>query len=241
MSENTPSDEDFDQPSGEEVVAGSVDCLRGAPLFAGVSDELVRQAATLFSLRRVGAGTIVDPGAAAPDGGVFVIRRGKIRIEHRIATRTALTSGVLGQGDAFGLQSLFGYAPQSVGLASQPALLLQAPANLFLRVVDDSLELWRNIARLHADALAATAAALQSFRSIELARRLLAIFERTAREHGIEVADGTLLDVALYPADIAALAGASEEHVADALALLEREGRLRIERSLIRLLSDENS
>ena len=46
-------------------------------------------------------------------------------------------------------------------------------------------------------------------------------FERGAREHGIAVSE-ILLDVAQHTADIAAMAGASEEHVDAALALLVR-------------------
>jgi CRP-like cAMP-binding protein len=223
---------------GEEVVAGTLDCLRGSPLFSGVPEAVVLEAAATFTLRRTRAGTSIEPGGAcARDAGVYVVRGGTVRMEFRIAPDTALDCGELRRGDAFGLESLFAAAPGPSIRSAGSALVMYAPAERFANLAGSSPELMRNVARGLAATLAATSGALYGYRSIGLARRLLEILQETASRYGVTVADGILLDVALAPADLAALAGASEARVESALALLQREGAIRIDGPLIRLLS----
>jgi CRP-like cAMP-binding protein len=223
---------------GDEVVAGTLDCLRGSPLFAGVPEAVVLEAAATFSLRRTHAGASIDPcGACARDAGVYVVRGGTLRMEFRIAADSALDCGELRRGDAFGLESLFAGSSGPSVRSAGTALVMHASAERFATLAGSSPQLMTNVARGLAATLAATSGALYGYRSIGLARRLLEILQDTASRYGVTVTDGILLDVALAPADLAALAGASEARVAGALALLQREGVIRIDGPLIRILS----
>ena len=66
---------------------------------------------------------------------------------------------------------------------------------------------------------------------------MYAALGKISLEHGVAIENGTLLDIALRPEDIAALTRSSADDVAMALFFLEREGRIRREGSLITLLA----
>jgi hypothetical protein len=94
-----------------------------------------------------------------------------------------------------------------------------------------------NVARVLADQLDGAATGVCGLGYAALCRCVYAALEHAALERGVRVADGTLLDVALGPDDVAALARTSPQDAATALFFLERDGRIRANGSSITLLA----
>jgi hypothetical protein len=115
-------------------------------------------------------------------------------------------------------------------------LLLSARSESLLPALDESARFARNVAEVLAQTLEGFAIALRGLLHTPCNERVFGVLERIAREHGVAVADGILLDVALAPDDIATLIRSSSGAAAEALFFLEREGRIRTDGSLITLL-----
>jgi CRP-like cAMP-binding protein len=221
---------------GDEVVANSSWHLRRSRLFAGVREDVVARYTPAFTLRSVPAGrSVVGDGSA--ERNVHVIRRGKVRIEHRVSADTVLVVSVLGSGDVFGLETVVGDpVPVRTAHCVRETLLLSAPSECVRPALDESARLARNVAESLAQTLDGFALALRGLVHAPCSKRVFQTLEQIAREHGVGVADGTLLDVALTPEDIAAVTDSSIETVAMAFFFLEREGHIRTDGSLITLL-----
>ena len=230
-------DPDDDPHFGDEIVANSVVHLRRSRLFAGAGDEVVTAYAHCFSLRLVPAGIVV--GAATMHGderAIYVIRRGRVRIEQTIAERLTIVTAVLRTTDVFGLEALFYDSPRSSARCVQDSLLLMAPVNRFRSILDRP-KISHNVARILAESLDDTSRALENLRYLGLTDAVFAALARIASEYGVAVRDGTLLDVALRPSDLAAIVRSSHADVTQALGLLERSGRIRRSGTSITLLS----
>ncbi len=222
---------------GDEVVASSGWHLRRSRLFAGVSDDVVARYAPAFALHSFRAGLSLALDGPAQRS-VHVIRRGKVRIEQHVSPGMALVLGVFGSGDAFGLETLVAEGAHArTAYCARETLLLSAPCNVLRPALDESARLARNVAEALAGTLDGFALALRGLLHAPASQRILQTLELIAREHGVRVADGILLDVALTPDDVATLARSSNETVERAIFFLEREGRIRTEGSLITLLA----
>ncbi|MGP6156448.1 MAG: Crp/Fnr family transcriptional regulator [Vulcanimicrobiaceae bacterium] len=224
------------QPFGAEVVANSGWHLRRSRLFAGVAEDVVARYAPAFALSTALAGDVLR---GEPEPNVHVIRRGRVRIQLWIADDAALAVNLLGPGDAFGTEALVvKNAPGTFAHCIRETLLLSAPAKSLLPALDESARFARNVAESLAHTLGGFSLALHGVTHARCTERVFRTLERIAREHGIGVTDGTLLDVALALDDVATLADFSSEAVATAFFFLEREGRIRRDGLLITLLRD---
>ena len=220
---------------GDEVLASSGWHLHRSRLFVGVAADVVARYACIFTLGLARAGSIVRNASAGGD--VHVIRRGKVRIEQYTCAGTAVIVSTLGSGDVFGLEHLVAerrYAP--LAHAVHETLLLSAPSDRLRPALDESARFARNVAESFAQSLDGFALALDGFVHAPCSDRVLQALERIAQEHGVSVAGGILLDIALSPDDIATLTRCSREAVTTALFFLEREGRIRTDGSLVTLL-----
>ena len=227
---------DDSQRFGDEVLANSVRHLRRSRLFAGVPGDLVESYAALFALRLVADDTaIVLDGRA--ERTVHVIRRGKVRIELRSPHGADLVVTRLAAGDVFGADTLFNKRPQaSIAVCTQRTMLLSAPAAALRSGLGRCARLSTNVAAILAAELDGFATAFRGLGYTELAHRIYTALERMSLERGVTVADGTLLDVELGPADLAALTRSPAKDVATAVFYLERDGWIRTNGSLITLL-----
>jgi hypothetical protein len=93
-----------------------------------------------------------------------------------------------------------------------------------------------NVAAILAAELDGFATTFRGLGYAELAHRIYSALERMSLERGVTVADGTLLDVELGAADLAALTRIPAQEVATAVFHLERDGWIRTNGSLITLL-----
>jgi CRP-like cAMP-binding protein len=221
---------------GDEVRVNSVDRLGRSRLFAGAERALVERCAAAFDLHRIADGTtIVLDGTA--ERSVHVIRRGAVRIELRGPRGVRLVAGQLREGDAFGVESLLGARPHATfAVCTQSTTLLSAPAAALAGALQASPAVGTNVARIVVEQFDGVAIALDGLRHAALAARIYAVLERLAPAYGVDVADGTLLDVALAADDVAALARCSAIDAETALFFLERDGRIGKNGSLITLL-----
>lgn len=240
MSHHDPRDpisHAMSEPCDVEVWANSVYRLQRCRLFAGTERELVERCAGSFTLSRIAASTTIVLGGDA-ELNVHVIRRGAVRLELRATHDMVMVVTQLRAGDVFGVETLLGEGPHATfAVCTQPTTLLSAPAAALASACRSSAQMSANVGRILARQLNGIAASLHGLRYACLATRVYAVLEAVALEHGVAVADGTLLDVALNADDVGVLTRCSPDDAAAALFFLERDGRIRTNGSLITLMT----
>jgi CRP-like cAMP-binding protein len=221
---------------GDEVLANSFDHLRRSRLFAEVPENLVETSAALFAPRLVPDGTaLVLDGRA--ERTVHVLRRGRVRLELRGPGSAVLVVRQLAAGDAFGVETLVERRPQfKIAVCTQRTMLLSASAAALQAALGRCARFSTNVAAILALELEGFATAFHGIGSVEHARRVYAALERISLERGVQVTGGTLLDIELGVADLAALTRSSPQEVAAAVFFLERDGWIRTNGSLITLV-----
>jgi hypothetical protein len=100
-----------------------------------------------------------------------------------------------------------------------------------------SARLSANVARVLAEHLDGAAIGLRALANTALCRCVYVALRNAALERGVAVEDGTLLDVALGPDDVAAVTRTSPQEAATALFFLERSGHIRRSGSMITLIA----
>jgi CRP-like cAMP-binding protein len=225
----------------DEVRENSIARLQRSRLFAGAPPALVERCAAAFALQRIAAGATLAVGGDSHRN-VHVLRHGTVRLELRAAYGTALVLGVLRDGDAFGVEALLGARPRAAfAVCCAGATVLSAPAAVLAPIVMASPVVTANVARILASELAGVETTLRHLHHARVAARVEDRLHALAVRHGVCVSGGTLLDIALDAADVAALINASPVDVEAALSVLERDGRIRVDGSLITLVAPSDA
>lgn len=163
--------------------------------------------------------------AGEPAEHLYVLASGRVKVVHPTARGTEVITDVLVPGDLFGTLSTLGDAtyPETaqalttvcalrMDLAAFRSVLAEHPA-VAMRVLDDVA------ARLQA---ARTGAARTVAGTVE--QRVAGVLLRLSERVGQEQRDGTLLQLPLTRADLAAMTGSTPESVSRVMSRLRRDG-----------------
>ena len=158
---------------------------------------------------------------------VYFIKRGAVRIARLTEDGKEVTVAVLGPGDLFGEESLFGDAPRStVAVAIDDVLLCTSKAEDLFTVLRSDPHLAMNVAKVLNERLGDAIATMEDLAYAKVGDRLMHLFRRLANEHGVPVPGGLRIDVRLTHADIASLIGSTRETVSLELAHLTKAGHI---------------
>ena len=162
-----------------------------------------------------------------PSRSIFLVKRGKVRLTRLTPDGKEVTIAVLGAGDLFGEETLFGDAPRTThAVCMEETLLCSAKADDLFALLAESPPLALNVAKVLSEKLIDASATMEDLAYASVSDRIVHLFERLATEHGIEGPHGVVLDVRLTHADIAALIGSTRETVSLELSNLAKAGRI---------------
>ncbi|HEX3462737.1 MAG TPA: Crp/Fnr family transcriptional regulator [Candidatus Elarobacter sp.] len=215
-------------PSGGDD-ANKVWYLRHNRLFVEATEAGVLASEHLFTMCEMPRGTrVFDQGDTTRI--VYVVKRGAVRIARETADGKDVTVALLGAGDFFGEETLFGDRPRTtVAVVVEDALLCTVRADdLFaLLAADPALAL--NVAKSLSGRLDDARATMEDLAYARVGDRIVHLYRKLAAEHGAAVRDGTRVDLRLTHADVASLVGSTRETVSAEMAKLVESGRLRLE------------
>ncbi|GAC1429553.1 MAG: Crp/Fnr family transcriptional regulator [Candidatus Velthaea sp.] len=161
---------------------------------------------------------------------VYFVKRGSVRIARLTEDGKEVTVAVLGPGDLFGEETLFGNEPRTtVAIAVDDVLLCTAQAEALFHMLRNDPRLALNVAKVLSERLGDAVATMEDLAYAKIPDRLMHVFRRLALEHGTTVEDGLRIDVRLTHADIASLIGSTRETVSLEMTALVRAGRLRLD------------
>jgi CRP/FNR family transcriptional regulator len=210
--------------------------LKQNRLFANAPSGAVVEGAEIFEMELLPKrATFFDQGDA--NKVVFLIKTGRVRIARNTADGKEVTVAILGPGDMFGEDALFGGAERTtVATCMEETLICKAHADELIGLLTGNSALALNVAQMLSDRLGDASATIEDLAYAKISDRLVNLFERLAGELGRPAEDGTFLDVRLTHQEIASIIGSTRETVSLEMSALVRAGQIKQENGYITVL-----
>jgi CRP/FNR family transcriptional regulator len=210
--------------------------LKKNRLFANVPVEAIAGSESIFTMELLPKrATFFDQGDAKKI--VFLIKTGRVRIARNTTDGKEVTVAILGPGDMFGEDALFGGGERTtVATCMEETLICKAHADDLFALLAGNSALALNVAQMLNDRLSDASATIEDLAYAKISDRLVNLFERLATEHGRTTGDGTLLDLRLTHQDIASIIGSTRETVSLEMSQLVRAGQIKQEGGYITVL-----
>jgi len=230
-----------DDPHGvgapESIGENKIWYLKKNRLFANVPVDTVVEGADIFTMQLLPKrATLFDQGDVHKV--VFLIKSGRVRIARNTADGKEVTVAILGPGDMFGEDALFGGIERTtVATCMEETLICRAHADDLFGLLAANSGLALNVAQMLSDRLGDASATIEDLAYAKISDRLVHLFDRLGAELGRATDDGTFLDVRLTHQDIAAMIGSTRETVSLELNALVRAGRIKQEGGYITVLA----
>ena len=217
------------EPPAQDDDANKVWYLRRNRLFLEAADAGIVSNEHLFTMCEMPRGTrVFDQGDTTRI--VYVVKRGTVRIARETADGKDVTVALLGAGDFFGEETLFGDRPRTtVAVVVEDALLCTVRADDLFALLAGDPQLALNVAKVVSDRLDDARATMEDLAYARVGDRIVHLYRKLATEQGVPVPGGMRVDLRLTHADVASLVGSTRETVSAELGKLVDAGRLRME------------
>jgi CRP-like cAMP-binding protein len=211
--------------------------LKQNRLFANAPADAVVECAGIFTMELLPKrATFFDQGDATKV--VFLIKTGRVRIARNTADGKEVTVAILGPGDMFGEDAIFGGTERTtVATCMEETLICKAHADDLIGLLTGNSALALNVAQILSDRLDDASATIEDLAYAKISDRLVNLFERLAGELGRPAEDGTFLDVRLTHQEIASIIGSTRETVSLEMNALVRAGQIKQENGYITVLT----
>jgi CRP/FNR family transcriptional regulator/CRP/FNR family cyclic AMP-dependent transcriptional regulator len=200
------------ETTGKPASSGATPFVR-VPLFANLDADSLRELAAVTRRRSYQAGEIIfhrdDPGQV-----LFVLREGKVRIYVTSPDGQEVTLAVLAPGDYFGELALLDGHPRSASaITLEPVEVYALRRADFINAVMQHPRIAIEVMTVLSRRLRDTDRMVEDLLFLDVHGRVAKKLLDLAAQHGVETADGILIDMRLTQADLAALVGSSRESV----------------------------
>jgi CRP/FNR family cyclic AMP-dependent transcriptional regulator len=221
----------------ESIGENKIWYLKKNRLFADVPVDDVAGGASIFTMELLPKrATLFDQGDATKI--VFLIKTGRVRISRNTSDGKEVTVAILGPGDMFGEDALFGGIERTtVATCMEETLICKAHADDLFGLLAGNSTLALNVAQMLSDRLNDASATIEDLAYAKISDRLVHLFDRLAGELGKATAEGTYLDVRLTHQDIASIIGSTRETVSLEMNQLVRAGQIKQEGGYITVLN----
>lgn len=219
-----------------QVAQNKVWYLRKNKLFAKTAVDSIGNVEHLFKMALLPKRTLIF-GQGERSSVVYLIKLGRVRISRETADGKEVTVAILGAGDIFGEETLFGEVTRTtIATCMEETLICTARADDLFALLSGNPTLALNVAEILSDRLGDASATIEDLALAKVSERLMHLFERLGGEHGKPTEEGVLLDIRLTHHDLASLIGSTRETVTLEIAGLVKSGRIKYDGRNITLL-----
>lgn len=222
-------------------LAERVIILQSLSLFKGLDTETLRQLAKNIRLREFQAGEVIyyqgDPGSTC-----HIVIQGKVRVFLVGEDGRELSVRILVPGEIFGEMALLEGLPRSANIETlEETWTLELAHDVLLECLRKSPTLALNLLQDLSARLRSSTVDAEELALLTVDERLTRQLHKLAEWSGVPVADGVRIMVPMTQQELAALIGTSRESVNRALVRLRRQGKVRLEKGWIVLLTERPS
>lgn len=202
--------------------------LRQSTLFAHAPQETVEGVQGIFRMERFPRKTLLfDLGDT--ERTIFVIKTGKVRLARLTPQGKEVTITVLGPGDMFGEEMLFGTQQRTTfAVVAEDALVCMSKADDLFAVMAADPALAVNVAKTLSSRLDQAADSIENLSYAKLSDRIMQVLRRLAEVHGRKTTIGIEIELRLTHAELASMVGSTRESVSLELQNLVKAGKLEI-------------
>lgn len=209
--------------------------LSRVPFFAGFDEVDLRALADLSLLRRVAEGTVVVRQGAEGTT-LFVIARGRLKIEASTAPSEPVILDILGAGDVFGELALLTRRPRAADVvALEPCELLCLDHRDLRTSIERSPKVAMALLSNLATRIVGFGELVRAFAVSGLEPRLARRICSLAAAHGVAEGDVVRLDLRLTQREWALMSGASREAINRQFRAWNRRGLVTLEDGSLRI------
>jgi CRP/FNR family transcriptional regulator len=219
-------------------LADRVTILRSLSLFKGLDDKTLHQIAKDARLREFQAGKVIyyqgDPGSTC-----HIVIQGKVRVFLVGEDGRELSVRILVPGEIFGEMALLEELPRSANIETlEETRTLELAHEVLLGCLRKSPTLALNLLQDLSARLRSSTVDAEELAMLTVDERLTRQLHKLAEWSGVPVTDGVRIMVPMTQQELAALIGTSRESVNRALVRLRRQGKVRLEKGWIVLLTE---
>ncbi len=206
-----------------------VGALQKADLFRGLGEDLLKKIASMAILRKIGPGQVLYSEYEEASA-IYVVASGELRsVRQNVEGREQVLSteragSILAAVPVFNGGKFF-----STMIADTRAEVLYLEKYHVHQLCRDHTELLWNLARVLAHKVRHCAELIESLALRNVDQRVAEHLMTIARERGVSVGDGCIVELKLTRGEIASRIGSAREVVSRAFAHLQEEGLIQLE------------
>jgi CRP/FNR family transcriptional regulator/CRP/FNR family cyclic AMP-dependent transcriptional regulator len=217
--------------------SNAAQALQVVPFFANLQEDHASELAKSLVPRRFSPGQVIfhlgDPG-----GLLYLISRGKVKINHTTPEGQEVVLAILGPGDFFGELALLDDSPRS---ATAIALEITETWTLhreeFMHYLADNPNFALHVLKTLARHIRRLNTQLADIFFLDLPGRLARVLINLADQYGRRVQDGTVIDLSLTQTDLAEMTGATRVSINKALGRFRRSGWIHVSGRQVTILN----
>jgi CRP-like cAMP-binding protein len=202
----------------------AVAALKQTTLFGALDDRALAEIAARTIERKYRKGSVIFVQGEAGER-CFVIGSGTVKISAYHPDGREAVLAVLGPGDVLGELALFEQSPRSADASAlEDAVLLSLDAKSLNEAILSHPLIAVALLNVLGTRLRQSNEAFQDIAFFDVPGRVARRLADLADAHGVDVGEGTMIDISLSQESLAQMVGATRESVNKALALLKRRG-----------------
>lgn len=202
--------------------------LQIVPFFANLSKEQLGELSRSVVPRRFDSNQIIFH-LGDPVGLLYVIKRGKVKINHTTREGQEVMLAILGPGDFFGELALIDDAPRSaMAVALEPTETWTLPREEFINFLQDNPDFALHVLKTLAGHIRRLNAQLADVFFLDLPGRLARTLLNLADQYGRHTVEGTVIELKLTQTDMAELTGTTRVSVNKIIGHFRRSGWIRV-------------
>lgn len=200
----------------------ATNALQKVPFFSQLESDSAKALADQLVPRRFSEGQIIfhhgDPG-----GLLYIITGGKVKISYTLPEGQEALLAILGAGDFFGELALLDDAPRSAtAIAMDRTDTLTLHRDDFINFISQNPEFAYQVMRTLAKRIRHLNDQIGDVFFLDLNGRLARTLLNLAEDHGKQISEGTLIDLALTQTELAEMTGATRVSINKTLGRFRR-------------------
>ena len=212
--------------------------LKNVPLFRELKEDELEALASVALYKNFPKNTVILLAEEEGDT-LFIIDKGKVKVTILSEDGRELILDILSKGNFFGEMSLLDGRPRSATVvAIEDSKLLILRRGDFVRLIESIPRIAAQVMAILASRLRKADQKIEGLALLDVTGRVAGTLQQLAREHGVSVEDGIMIQNRPTHQELANMSATTRETVSRVLKRLEQQGFISTEGKNVIILKD---